>query len=385
MYRIALAFECVDSVNTHIMKGILAYARQNPLFEFLFFANSDARGLEDLKNWNGDGAIVALTTNEAISIAETFDFPAVNISSECNNASIPRVYRDHAEIAIDATNHFASLGVEQIAYLGLRDTYYSEIKWALIQKESAELCKQATSLFIDRPSSLLYEEQMAEQFKTWLKSHTFPIGLLLDNDDFYPFVHQACTQIGLKIPQDIAVLSVRNSRASQFYEVSLSSYEFNNIKHGMLTMKTLHALLENRADEVDLDVSIKGIKLHERESSNILHCRDHRLSAAVKHIKEKTRSLHSVDEIADAVGCSRRTLENSIKEELGCTLRQFLINEKLRNVKYLIDNHLYGDIYDLASKTGFSSSRHLRNVFLKNEGCKLESYLNNKLDSNHSF
>ncbi|MEM0966293.1 MAG: substrate-binding domain-containing protein [Verrucomicrobiota bacterium] len=383
MFRIALAFPYIDSVNTHITKGILAYARENPVFDFRFFAESDERGLRELAKWDGDGAIVALTTPKAVAMAKKLKMALVNISSECDDSSVPRVYRDHAEIGIHATNYLASLGVEEIAYLGSANAYFAEIKWSVIQKRSLELCKRASSFFMEQHPNLSEEENLTKEFCKWLKSHTAPLGLLIDNDDFYPFVYQACDRVGFRIPQDIAIISVRNSRAAQFHDVSLSSYQYNNSKHGMVTMKTLHALLENRAGEDDIDFSIQGVKLFERDSTNILHCRDPRLSSAVRQIKENSRELHSIDEIADAVGCSRRTLENAIKSELGCTLRQFLINEKLRNVKYLVDNNLYGDTFDLAVKAGFSSLRHLQSVFLKAEGHSVEDYLKKRTDGDN--
>ncbi|MGB0370080.1 MAG: substrate-binding domain-containing protein [Opitutales bacterium] len=385
MYRIALAFPCVHSVNIYITKGILDYSKEHPNFVYRYFANSDVDGLKELAQWDGDGAIVALKTAEAFELAKELKFPILNISAEYNDNSIPRLYRDHREIGTDAANYLASLGVNEIAYLGSSNAHFSVAKWEAIQARSVELCKPVSILNVDPFQSLFSEEKVLHELNTWISERKLPIGLLIDDDDMFPFVSQALQGAGLRIPQDVAVVSVRDSRASQFHEPTLSSYQFNNTKHGWQAIETLHAMIEGRFDPEMADISLTGIRLFKRESSNILHCNDDRLSKAVEFIKKNANRLLSVDDVSEAVGCSRRTLENSIKEELGYTLRDFIIKEKLLRVDYLVENHLFSDLHNLAGASGFSSLRHLQNVFQKVRGSRIEDYVKASYDTKISF
>ncbi|MEM6885013.1 MAG: substrate-binding domain-containing protein [Verrucomicrobiota bacterium] len=374
MYRIALNYPYTDASNVLLFRGINAYAHQHPIFEFRYFAESDESGLEELIQWKGDGAILGLQTQEAFEQVKRAKLAVVNTSGAVDNVTVPRVYRDQREIGVQAAQYLAGLGVNQLAYVGLKEKYYSQLKWQAFQKTSEELIKPSSCFWIDSLSGLSMEEKMLRKFRYWLKKLQPPVGILLDRDALYGFLHQACIQGGLRIPEDIAVIGVNNSKACNYHQVPLSSYQFINDEYGIRVMQTLHALIENRASPEDLDVSILGVELFERESTDVLHCDDPRLSQAVSYIKANVEEPFTIDNLLDELNCSRRTLENAIRKDMKCTLRDFIIQERIKRVKNLLKFNRFMDPHRLASRAGFTSARHLKDVFVKHEGCSLEEH-----------
>ena len=126
MYRIALAYPYGDASNNQLYRGIINYAQEHPIFEFRFFAESSEEGLKELAAWKGDGAIVALQTELAFKQVADYDLPIVNLSYAINDSSVPRVHSDQEEIGTEAAQHLFNLGVNELAFVGASDWYYSK-------------------------------------------------------------------------------------------------------------------------------------------------------------------------------------------------------------------------------------------------------------------
>jgi LacI family transcriptional regulator len=374
MYKVALAYPHNIASNHLLFRGINEYAQTHPIFEFRYFADTSEAGLKELMEWKGDGAIVSLDSEHAIQQVKGANLAMVNVSNAVDDNTVPRVYRDHTEIGMKAAEYLANLGVNELAFVGIANRHYSQMKWQAFEATAKSLVKPTKPFFMESTSELLTEEKMIRDFIYWLKSLHPPVGLLLDEDALYSFVYQICKRCSLRIPEDIAIISVNNSQSCSYQEVPLSSFQHNNKDYGIKVMQTLHALIEDRAAPEGLDIAIQGVDLHERESSNILHCKDTRLSTTIKYIKANLNRTFTIEELLQEVGCSRRTIENLIKSERGSTLHDYIIHEKVKRVKQVFKSNSYIEPVRLASLTGFSSSRHLQDVFKRTVGYSLEEY-----------
>lgn len=380
MYKVALSYPHTDASNNLLFRGINEYSQQHPIFEFRYFSNSTSTGLEELAQWKGDGAIVALDSPSAFKQAARIQLALINVSYAVDNTSVARVYRDQMEIGLKAANYLNDLGVNELAFVGIGDQHYSQKKWEAFHKRAEELFKPAKPFFMQSISELLTEEQMIRDFIYWLKSLKPPVGLLMDRDAQYDFVYQVCRRCNLRIPDDVAIISVNNSQSCAYQDVPLSSFQHSNKDHGIEVMRSLHALIERRVHPSEVDIAIKGVNLFERESSNILHCKDPRLSNTIKFIKANISHTFTVDELLQEVGCSRRTIENLIKAELKTTLHDYIVSERIKRVKEIFKSNSFIDPARLASMTGFSSARHLQDTFKRKVGSSLEDYVTQKSD-----
>ena len=94
---------------------------------------------------------------------------------------------------------------------------------------------------------------------------------------------------------------------------------------------------------------------------------DHLVREAELYLQEHLKEPLSVPDVAAALGVSRRSLETSFQDVLGCSPHQKLIELRLdQAVALLTESPL--PVEDIAAQCGFCHSPHLNRVFKKKYG-----------------
>ncbi|MEG3002678.1 MAG: helix-turn-helix domain-containing protein [Comamonas sp.] len=89
---------------------------------------------------------------------------------------------------------------------------------------------------------------------------------------------------------------------------------------------------------------------------------DRRMAALLDSLRDDLQSTHSIDAVAERLAVSRRSLTRQFKRLTGLTLREWLLNERLR----MACNRLEGtsqSIEAIASECGFGTGTSLRQHF----------------------
>jgi transcriptional regulator GlxA family with amidase domain len=85
-------------------------------------------------------------------------------------------------------------------------------------------------------------------------------------------------------------------------------------------------------------------------------------------LEQHLGELISIDELARAVGLSRRSLEYRFRNQIGCAPYQKLLQMRLRKARELILT-TNRTINSIALETGFSNQREFCVRFKQKEGC----------------
>lgn len=96
---------------------------------------------------------------------------------------------------------------------------------------------------------------------------------------------------------------------------------------------------------------------------------------ALSHIWNYSHRLLTVDELANMMAMSRRTLERRFRRALGCSVLQGITDCRLKRAKYLLQKTKL-PVEHVAMSAGFPSVAQMVNVFRGHEGCTPTQYRN---------
>jgi len=367
-YRIALAFPHEHGTVKGLYKGILEYAEDFPFFTFRHTGPNDLHGVRQLMGWKGDGVIASINSQEALDVLDSLQCPVVNISGAFREAKYPRVIRDHFEVGITAAQHLASTGVKSFGYVGISNRWYSERKRDGFRYFLKKSGLPLNELFIERINNLESEEKAFDRIGNWFDSLSPPMGLLMDTDSLYGIICELCKERNWSIPGDIPVVGINNFSAVCLTRTpTLSSIEQGDTQYGYNALKMLHDLIVNPGAEKTRDIIIKGHKLLARESTAVTFVDNPKLNDAIKFIRANMGTYFSMDDVVSVTNCSRRWLETSFKSHLGVTPANYIQSLRIQKAKQLIVDYPKLDLHEVSTKCGFSSKRHMVDVFRKVE------------------
>jgi LacI family transcriptional regulator len=375
LYSVALAFPHEHDTVRGLYKGILEYAQDFPQFTFRHTGPNDLNGVMQLESWRGDGAIASLNSEAALKIADSLNCPVVNISGALEKTRHPRVAKDHYEVGQAAAEHLASTGVSTFGYIGIRNRWYSQSKRDGFQDFLRKSGYSIHEKFIDKITDLNDEERAFISLKKWFGDLPFPIGILLDTDAIYGLVCDLCKERQLSIPNDVTIVGVNNFSAICLTRTpTLTSIENGDTRYGYTALETLHKLMAHSGAKVTEEVVVKGYQLFARDSTDITFVENPKLNDAIKFIRANLSKSFSMDDVTSMADCSRRWLENAFKAHLNTTPATFIQSLRIKKAKQLVMDYPKMETHEIARNCGFSSKRHMDDVFRKVEKTDLEDF-----------
>jgi LacI family transcriptional regulator len=160
-----------------------------------------------------------------------------------------------------------------------------------------------------------YEDQIADLVDL-IGSMPRPAGVLASDDVHAWRVLTAVRRLGLRCPEDVAVLGIGNDEFScESAQPPLSSIALDYDQIGYLAARMLDSLM--RGERVKTHQTVPPHQVVTRESTGHAVFDDPDLLAAMKYIHEHIGEPITVEDIADAVLVSSRTLLRKFKQHLG--------------------------------------------------------------------
>jgi LacI family transcriptional regulator len=187
-------------------------------------------------------------------------------------------------------------------------------------------------------------------------------------------VVEACGPLGLRVPDDVAVLGVDNDPiACEFSNPPLSSISRNDQEVGYQAAALLDHLMGGGAPP-DGPVYIPPGGVVQRGSTETLAIENPQIAAAVRYIYAHSGECFGVKQLLGQVGLSRRRLEHYFHECLGCTPYQFINQVRVDRAKELLAGPSRLTFSAIAAASGFSDLRRFRLVFRRLEGLTPAEY-----------
>ncbi|MFK7789295.1 MAG: helix-turn-helix domain-containing protein [Phycisphaeraceae bacterium] len=373
--RIAIAIELDHPVPWHLdcYQGILHYASGHDWSCVVDPYLVGMTGQTDVSDYDG---VVGRITKEASESASASGTPVVNHWQNSPAQELPGVYFDYYKGAKLAGDHLVSCGYRRFAHLGISTHMVNTL-------DLAGLSDAVTAHGFSSPDTFEFSHDfetsregvihMRRVLTSWLKAQTSPVGVLSQNSVTARYLAQICGEMGLKVPDDVGIVvqlgdQVLTLAASPTLTVIDSDY----FGLGLESAKYLDQLMSGQApDAQPRRVIPTGLVV--RESSDFYLSSDPLVTEAMRYIADHCRQTLRVEDLADALNTSRRTLERRFEEIVGRSVYSEIARLRAEYVKrQLVETKR--PLAKIAQDCGFSSASHFTRFFSNVVGMTPSAY-----------
>ena len=361
--RVAVLVDTASTWGRGIITGIHNYSRKQRGWQLFIETRGTEEDLVIPRGWHGEGIIARIGTPEVARRLRRQKIPVVNVSGiQLPGPSFPRVTNDVEEVARMAVHYFLDRGYKNFAYLSLRGLDYVARQRDVYLEATREAgfdCAvhgiKANAGFQSSDWNLKLDE-----LGRWLRSLPKPVGLLTWSGGRE--VIQACEQAGLRVPEEVALLSgTEDELLCACSPIPISGVEGACLQIGYEAAALLDRLMKGRPAPKSPQL-IPPLRVITRQSTDTTAIADPALMSALAFIRNHVSEPILVDDVAAHAGVSRRMLERRFKVTLGRSPADHIAQERLAQVKeILVQTDL--PINDVAERCGFGSPEYMTYVF----------------------
>jgi LacI family transcriptional regulator len=367
--EVALLIETSNAYARGLLRGIRAYIREHRSWSI--YVGEQRRGESAplwLKKWHGDGIIARI---ESAAIAEAVvasGLPAVDVSAARYVQELLYVETDDAAIARLAAEHLLQRGFRHYGYCGDPRFNWSNWREEHFQRLLAEAgfdCSVCRSL-PRRRGTATWEQERAG-IAAWIRRLPKPVGVMACYDIRGREVLDACRQLGVSVPDEVAVIGVDNDELlCDLADPPLSSVIPDTQRTGYEAARLLDLLMAGKS-ELPTAHLIKPLGIVTRDSTDVLATDDSDLSAAVRFIRAHATQGIKVEDVLRAVPLSRRVLEARFQRLLGRTPHEEITRVQIERVKELLaETNL--SLSAIAHRAGYRHVEYMSVAFKRETG-----------------
>lgn len=317
-----------------------------------------------LQGWKGDGAFVTIGSREDAEIARNLPFPVVNLAAYHLDDRVTTLTSDHWLIGKMAAEHLLERRFKRLAYYGATNLYYSELRKAgfmttVVERGAAcSLLEQA--YHVDDAEAWVRQER---ELETWLLSLEPPVAIMAGNDVRAGRLLEVCQRLGLRVPEQIAVIGVDNDpQVHAHVQPGLSSIARQDFEAGVLAARKLNDLMEGRVGSGEL-IFVPPGRIIARESTDVTAIEDPELASVIEQLRPRLGEGVGVEWLLEKTQWSRRRLEMRFQEYLGEAPYSFITRLRVQQASRLLDQEPALQLSKVAATCGFSDLRHFRQAF----------------------
>jgi LacI family transcriptional regulator len=369
--RVAVIVQSERAYHRKILRGIGAYMHEAGNWS-LYIEDHSLEKLPDLDNWHGDGIILAFGVQSIIKRACRMRLPTVGIEGRSIGhdpaAPIPNFRTDNRAIGRLGANYLIERGFTRLAFCGFAALDMQP--WCTERATAFENCATehglSCAVYTGHGTTVRKWSHLQHELTVWLESLEKPLGLLAANDDRARHVLEACRTIGLRVPEDIAVLGVDNDEVMcELTDPPLSSIEHGAGSLGYQAAALLDRLMAGKkAKKLQTLVEPEGVVA--RHSTDILAIADPEVAAAMTFIHQHGGQPLRVADVVGATGVSRSTLEARFKA-LGRTIHGEIQRLQVERARFLITTTDL-PIKQIAAMAGFAHVHYMTTIFHRRTG-----------------
>ena len=367
--RVALAFPMGLAFVERLMQGILGYAREHGDWSFARLPEMLSPSIGWLRDWPGDGAFVLITNAEDAELARDLPIPVVNLAGHLRELKVPSVTVDHRAIGVLAAEHLLERRFQRFGFYGVRGKAYSEQRREGFVETVERAGGTCEVLEVDtlEEQPIQWVDQL-DELERWLRGLVPPVGVMASTDLRAGMVLDACHRLGLRVPEDVAVIGVDNDPvACEFRAPQLTSVSRNDYQVGHEAARLLDRLVHGgELPAGPLLIPPDGVV--GRKSTEVLAIDDPEVAEVVGMIGERLHQPFGVEGVLGGLGISRRRLEQRFRQSLGCSPAVFLAEQRVERAKRLLASREQASLTDIAAACGFSELRRFREVFRRITG-----------------
>lgn len=330
-FRVAMASEVRADNAYGSFRGVLDYKDRVEHWQMVGSASAPIAAFEDVDLAGVDGVIGFFTDRKWADAVNLAGVAAVNISVAVENMPLPRVAHDDEAIGRLGAEHLQERGFNTFGFLGRAAMWYSQRRLAGFRNVIEETTGRVLRVLDRLPERPLE----ADLIQDWLGQLPKPIGIMAANDLLACELIAAATALGLRVPDDVAVVGVDNNHwLTQLAHPPLTSVEPDWQQIGYQGARMLDLLMAG--GEPSSPLWIPPLRVVARRSTDIRLADDPLVAQALQYIHENCGEDIRVAEIAKSLRVSRRNLEMRVKRGTGLSPYAAICRARMEIAKRLL-------------------------------------------------
>lgn len=384
---VAINAQHLHAEDQQLYRGIRKYSQQHTGFECVLAPFA----LDDLRQANPSSppfdGLLAQATRELVDEADRLQIPIVDVWRDSRvTVPIHCVFPDFPKGGRMAGQHLLARGFGHFGFVVNRG-HQSQITMcdaSLINDDSlgyaAYLEARGFSCAAFIAPAVVDESAevwrvWSHDIREWLKGQPKPLGLFVPSDLLCRYIADIAPDLGLKIPHDLGLVSAENEpNFCLLTAPSLTSIDMDYSKTGYEAAALLEQLLEQgRPPSGRKIILVEPRTLHARRSTDAVAVQEPLVACAMRFIMDHSGEPLGVQNVAQAVSASRRTVERRFREVLNRSVTQEIIRCRLDRLKWKLAE-TDEPIKMLVQDSGFNSARVLYETFVREEGISPSAY-----------
>ena len=352
-----------------ILRGVLRYAATVRHWELN--AEQLSSVLRQPRRGNRyDGHILTgVSAKEAV--ARGVEEPIVCVSDRPEWFSGPMVIPDNVATGEMAADHLLEMGLRRFAMVGPMGTGVARHRY----EGFARRVERTGADVITLPPAEDPEASLFSAPREWLEALPRPCGVLCWNDATARNVILDARELGLAVPDDLAVFGVYNDDLlSESVRLGISSVALPLEKVGFEAAALLDRLMAGEAAPAE-PMRLPPVEVVQRGSTQTVVLEDREVARALAMIREHAAEGLTVEEICEALdlSVSRRTFERRFTAHLGRSP-----HEEIRRTQCQLARRLLAKTdlpqSQIAVRCGFSSTPFFSTSFRRMTGSRPGEY-----------
>jgi LacI family transcriptional regulator len=371
--------------------GIAEYAKTagwtvNVVESHYFGGNPDFAKWIDF--WRPDGLVVdpmfahaalAEKSSAALPLVVWDAAAATDLPSGC-----ARAMNDPDAVADAAARELLATGLPRFAFVpSLDNPIWSRERGTAFTRAIAAFGRPVAS-FTPAPGEASDARRFRTELSSFLAAQTMPCGVFAANDVTASLVRNECAALGLRIPQDVALVGVDDSDSyCERGEPTLTSVRLDIEQGGRATADLLATLMKDagsrRRSLAVAPVALYGVeRVVRRASTRVLRVFDGRVSRALEWIRHNACSSIGAADVVGVMGCSRRMADLSFRRATGHTILDEIHARRLEKVKSLLKRDDI-PIEEIPTHCGYDHGPFLGILFKRTFGCSMRQWRQEQL------
>ncbi len=373
--RVGIMLETQLDWHHHILRGIAHYMLTNsgwvPYITSAGDINANLDGLSKLK-LHGIIAGNALDNSKAgwrkfLTTLERLGVPTVLTLREPQNSGLCEVVPDDWAVGSLVAQHLQQHGFRNYGYYGGDMPFAWVRKQGFTQKLAAWGLECSVYMVKNIPWGSLHVEWEKTALAKWLLNLRRPAAVMACSDLWARHIAYACARVGLRIPEDIALVGVDNDLAlCEMITPSMTSVPLDPRRIGLVAATLLSQAIRGKAPARQL-VLVPPLALIARHSSDILVVDDPDIAQAARFIRENAAALITVEDVLTAVHISRRKLELGFQRNFKRSPKEEIWRVHVERAKILLEQTDL-KMPGVACQSGLSDAHQLSVVFRRATG-----------------
>lgn len=357
--------ETTKSLGREVLRGIARFVRTRGSWSTIV----DERVLTEpvprwLQEWKGDGIICRANDETIIDFAMLSKIPVVCLGEEILEG-VPTVAADDELISQRAADHMFTCRLSKFAFAGVKDKVWSELRkeaFTRIIRDSGMECPCFELNVTAEPHRSWDRDQ--RMLGDWIETLPIPTGIFAAYDVLGLQTINACHAIGRLVPDEVAVMGVDNNEAlCDLADPPMTSVSQDFEGIGFAAARLLDRVITGDAPMDSREV-IGPLNVVVRQSTDMIVVPDEDVAMALRYIRENAYRRLSVDQIADYVNLTRRTLERRFAQFIQRSPKEEILRVQVNRVKELLVESDYS-LEEIAALTGFNHVSHMCVLFKK--------------------